>query len=829
MRTAVLASAICISIVGLSVAGEAGAVIRKRTSIAAQGLGPALQMFAEDRELQVVYRTEVIADLRTPGASGELTQEEALTQLLSGTGLTYRYLDERTVTIVGATDVSSVPGETGANAAAVPMGESRQPLWQRIRVAQVETSPAETSSAGSQIEEVVVSAQKRQERLIDVPQSVSVVSVEDLGKLGASQFRDFANTVPGLRFTTSGAGTTQLSMRGVTTGSDVNQTVAIYVDEIPYGSSTSFGRSGRYSPDGALFDLERIEVLRGPQGTLYGASSMGGLLKYVSNAPELDRIEGQVRTAVSSTRKGDIGYSGSATINMPLVTDKIGLRVNGYSTHDGGFIDSPNLGREDVNSADLYGGRADLMIEATDALSIRLVAEAQNISRDGTGDVDYTAASGGRPLVGDLAQQRAISEPFEQRFRLVAGTVSYDFGGAMLTSISSYQEANTNTRFDISPQMVPLFGNAGFGTYRGIGLSDQPATDKFTQEVRLASQGRQTIEWIVGGFYTDESSERESALTVLDQDGQPVPNVFYTLSAPSNYEEYAAFGDVTWRLSDQLDVTGGVRYAHNRQSYTQDGSGVLVGSLPTARSSEGVFTYLANARYQFDEHATGYVRYATGYRPGGPNFVARDPLTGAPLAPPSFDADRLESYEVGYKAETVDRVFGYDVSLFYIDWSDIQVFDASSPLGGLANQGRATIRGGEITLTARPLDQLTLSGNASYNDARRAGANTKAEYTATLNADYAFETVPLRPSVGGTVRHISERGASLSSTTPQELPAYTMVDLRTGVTLGTVAAQLYVRNLFDSDGQLSLTTASGRPVFSILQPRTIGISLSSSF
>ena len=819
MRTAVLASAICISIVGLSAAGEAGAVMRKHTSIAAQGLGPALQMFAEDRELQVVYRTEVIGDLRTAGAIGELTPDEALTQLLTGTGLTYRYLDEQTVTIVRVTDVSSVGGEQSAT----------KSLWRGIRLAQAEPNPTAAAIEGSEIEEVVVSAQKRQERLIDVPQSVSVVSTEDLSKLGASQFRDFANTVPGLRFTTSGAGTTQLSMRGVTTGSDVNQTVAIYVDEIPYGSSTSFGRSGRYSPDGALFDLERVEVLRGPQGTLYGASSMGGLLKYVSNAPDLNETSGHIRTAVSSTREGDIGYSGSATINAPLVADKIGLRVNGYYTHDGGFIDSPNLGREDVNSADLYGGRADLMIEATEALNVRIVAEAQNISRDGTGEVDYTAATGGQPLVGSLAQLREISEPFDQRFRLVAGTVSYDFGGAMLTSISSYQETRTSNRFDISPQLVPLFAAAGFGTYRGIGLSDLPSTDKFTQEVRLASQGRQTIEWIIGGYYTDESSERESELTVLDPSGQAVPNNFYTLSAPSNYEEYAAFGDVTWRLTDRLDVTGGVRYAHNRQSYTQDGSGLLIGSLPTALSSEGVLTYLSNVRYQFSDHATGYVRYATGYRPGGPNFVARDPVTGALLAPPTFDADRLESYEVGYKAETSDRIFGFDVSLFYIDWSDIQVYDTSSPLGGLANQGRATIRGGEITLTARPLDDLTLSGNASYHDARRANADTDPEYTATVNADYVFEALPLRPSVGGTVRHVSDRGASLSSTTPQDLPAYTMVDLRTGMTFGAVDAQLYVRNLFDSDGKLSLHTASGRPVFSILQPRTIGISLSSSF
>ncbi|QIB66511.1 TonB-dependent receptor [Kineobactrum salinum] len=681
-----------------------------------------------------------------------------------------------------------------------------------------------------QIDEVVVTAQKREERLIDVPQSVSVMSPEDLQKLSATQFRDFANTVPGLNFTTSGPGSTQISMRGVTAGTDVNQTVAVYVDDIPYGSSTSFGRSGRYTPDGSLFDLERIEVLRGPQGTLYGASSMGGLLKYVSRAPGLDGFSGRILGSSSSTAHGSENYNVAGVLNVPLATDNAAVRVSGYYTRDGGYVDNPALGDADVNHAELHGVRADFMLTPSDELTVRLIAESQSISRDGTPEVDFTATAGGRPVLGSLRQSRQVTEPFDQDFRLVAGTVDYDFGSALLTSITSYQETRTENRFDISAEFVPLLAQVGLGTFNGVGLSDEPSTDKVTQEIRLTSQGLATVEWAFGAFYTREESDRESEMLVLDSARQPVPNIFYTLSAPSEYEEYALFGNITWRLTDNFDITGGLRYAHNRQSYTQFGSGIFIDSQPTVRSSEGVSTYLANARYHLNEYAMVYGRFATGYRPGGPNFVARDPATGSPLAPPTFDSDRLKSYEVGYKAETADGRFGVDIAAYYVDWVDIQVFDASSALGGLMNGDSASVRGGEATLTARPTSGLTLSANGSYSTARRSGIDTDGQYSAALIVDYAFLSVPAyTPFMGATVRHVSERGNAITTTTPQELPDYTTVDLRAGADIGDLRIQLFGRNIFDTRGRLSLVTSGGKPVFSILQPRTIGISLSADF
>lgn len=678
------------------------------------------------------------------------------------------------------------------------------------------------------LEEIVVTAQKREERLIEVPQSVSVMMADDLEKLSATQFKDFANTIPGLNFTTSGPGATQISMRGVTAGADINQTVAVYVDEVPYGSSTSFGRSGRYTPDGSLFDLERIEILRGPQGTLYGASSMGGLIKYVTGSPKFDEFSGRVVGSLSDTSNGGESYNIAGVINAPL-GEKAAVRASGYYTEDGGYVDNVALGKSDVNGSELYGARVDLLMEPTEQFAIRLVADLQSISRDGTAEVDFTAAADGKPVFGELEQSRTITEPFDQEFRLFAGTIDYEFDSFLLTSITSYQETETENRFDISPEFIPLLASFGFGTFSGVGLTDLPSTDKLTQEIRLTSFEGDTFEWSVGAFYTKEESERESEMVVLDISGQPVPNIFYTLSAPSDYEEYAAFANVTWHVTDQWDIGAGVRYARNDQSYVQFGSGVFIADQPEATSDEGVATYLLNSSYHLSGHSTVYARFATGYRPGGPNFVARD-TNGVPLSPPTFDADRVKSYELGYKGETDDRRFTMEVAAYYVDWVDIQIFDTSTPLGGFTNGDEADVKGAEVVFTARPVTGLTLNLNGSYAKTRRSNIDTDSQYSAALTADYAFsESGQYQPFVGTTVRHISERGNSITTNTPQELPSYTIVDLRVGADIIGFQAQLFARNIFDERGRLSLQTASGQPLFSILQPRTVGINFARDF
>lgn len=687
--------------------------------------------------------------------------------------------------------------------------------------------------APTTLSEVVVTAERREERLIEVPQSVAVLTADELAKIGAVQFRDFANRVPGLTFATAGTGFTQISLRGVTVGLDVAPTVRVYVDEVPYGSSgnTAFTRGERLALDVGLFDMDRIEVLKGPQGTLYGASSMGGVLKYVTRQPNSESFGVDAQTGSSGTSDGGVNYNAAVTVNAPIVTDKAALRASGFYSRDGGYVDNLALGREDVNRSDVYGGRVDLLYTPADRLSIRIGGFLQDVSRDGMATVDYNFV--GAPVDGSLDQRRLFDEPFDQQFRLASGTVTYDLSRASLTSVSSYQTVRSQIFYDGSPILAPTLAPFG-GPFSAVGFPEELTTNKFIQEVRLASEAGRPLEWLIGGFYTHETSDRTAEFVLRDSAGQPAPNDLFTSLTPSRYTEYAAFGDLTWYLTSKFSMTGGIRYARNRQSVEQNGSGLFITPFPTRRSREDVVTYLANARYAFSDNANAYLRYATGYRPGGPNFVTIDPATGLPSAPPTFESDELQSYEIGFKGESKDRRAGLDVAAYYIDWKDMQVFDLTSAFGGLTNAPAASVRGVELAVTVRPTSVFTVTGAFAYQDGHisEAAASLGAakgerlpnvpHITGALNADYAFGEKRLRPTVGATVRYMDDRSAGFGITTFR-LPNYTTVDLRTGLTFGAVNGQLYVRNLFDERGQLSTYLISGVPQTAILQPRNIGV------
>lgn len=722
---------------------------------------------------------------------------------------------------------------TAASLLAAPL-----PVW-----AQSAEQPAGENAEST---EIVVTATRRVERLIDVPQSITAVTSDDLARLNATQLRDYADTIPAMTVSSNGgAGRNQITLRGVTSGADVASTVGVYVDDVPYGGSTVFSINAGVALDAGLFDLERIEVLRGPQGTLYGSSSMGGLLKYVTRGPNLSEFESSVQAGLSITEKGDPSYNVAAAVSAPLVTDKIAVRAGGYYSRDGGFIDDVGRGEKNVGRANIYGGRLDVLLQPTDRLSIRLSGFAQDIHREGNAQVDYTPD--GQLITGDLEQQRILREPFDQRFRVVSGTLNYDFGPATLTSITSYQTNDVRFRIDASALYVPLLGAFGLPV-ASTAVDGGVSTDKFTQEVRLSSSQSGTIEWIVGGFYTDEKSLAPSSLVGYNADGSLFPVDLLTANLPSTYKEVAAFGNVTVHLSEKFDVTGGLRYAYNRQTYTQNATGILAPSVPTLRSHEGVTTYLANARYRFSPHATAYVRFATGYRPGGPNIVTFDPITGAPLGPPTFRSDSLTSYEAGFRGETADRTFSIDAAGYHIDWDDMLISGIRNGLNSYINTGGAKIDGAELTLTARPVRSVNITGAFAYQDARLAADSpdlggqkgdrlpTVPKFTAAINADYLGSGEGLSPTIGATLRFVSDRNAGFDANPnlPQyDLGDYVTIDLRAGATVGPAKVQFFVRNLFDVRGDVSAymaTAALGGPArVTVVQPRTFGVSLSGKF
>ncbi|WP_160330926.1 TonB-dependent receptor [Xanthomonas massiliensis] len=705
-----------------------------------------------------------------------------------------------------------------------------------------QSASAQAASGGStaqDLDAVTVTAQKREQNAKDVPMAISVVAAEDMAKTGAAQFRDIANAIPGLSYTSAGAGYNQISLRGVTSGANVSPTVGIYVDDVPYGSSTAFAGGASLGLDVGLFDLDRIEVLRGPQGTYYGSSSMGGLLKYVTPKPETGYFGGTVRAGVSTTHDGGTGYTGSFSLNLPI-SDVLAARVSGFHDRAAGFVDNVARGEHDVNSSRTNGGRLDLLYTPSDAFSARLTAFAQNIGRDGTAAVDKDLITG-HSIEGPLAQSRRVEEPFAQQFRLYSATLSYDFGPATLTSITSYQQVTSTMTTDYSALYVPMLGSSVFGA---AAASNRWSTDKTTQELRLSSSGKQRIDWNTGLFYTKEDSNNQQALLTWLLDGNPSGLDLLSVALPSLYREYALYGNLSFHASDRLDLGAGVRYARNRQQIIQNASGSLAASAPLARSDDDAFTFLLDATYRINAPLTAYGRIASGYRPGGTNVT----LVGQAADRAQFDPDKLVNYEIGLKGESANHRWSFASNLYQIDWKDMQVAAVFDGISGIANAGKARIRGSEHSLTFRPTRDWQMSAAVVYSQARLNGdapgigghdgeaLPNVPRFSANYATDYRFNVGEQYASIGTTLHYTGRRYASFDDdlSIPQyRLPHYFTTDLRASLDFSSLSLQLYIRNVFDQGGQLSastlLSSAGGPAQVTLLQPRTIGLNASWQF
>jgi iron complex outermembrane recepter protein len=313
MRLVVVATAICISLAGLAAADNASAAIRKTTSIPAEGLGPALTTLAKEFDFQVLYRTEVVGTLRTEGFSAEVTMSEALEHVLTGTGLTYRYLDDKTITILpvgtslpqGGRETPTATDDTVTGAGA-PAKEGKKSSSGDLRVAQVDQgssaggsatviSPAQNTQVPATLQEVVVTAQKRAEREQDVPTTIVVLSGTELEDRGAVQLEDYAKEVPGMNVIGArGPGLGEIVLRGITSGSDHSSPVGLYLDDVPFTPSSPIALTTNLAFDPDLADIDHIEVLEGPQSTLYGANTVGGLVKFVTKQPDLHTLQGEL-------------------------------------------------------------------------------------------------------------------------------------------------------------------------------------------------------------------------------------------------------------------------------------------------------------------------------------------------------------------------------------------------------------------------------------------------------------------------------------------------------------------------------------------------------
>jgi iron complex outermembrane recepter protein len=639
------------------------------------------------------------------------------------------------------------------------------------------------------------------------------------------------------------------------------------------------------------FDIARVEVLRGPQGTLYGASSLGGVIKYVTAAPKLDRFEILGQAGVETTDGGGTGWSGNGVVNVPL-GDSLAVRASGYYRRTAGYIDTLGIARKDANKFDSYGGRASLLFKPNESFSVRLSALAQNIRSNSAGSFDAdpvtlkpldTDPNTGAALDGRLARTEFYPESNDVDYRLYSGTATLDVGVATLTSITSYGTLRQKQFSDASYQLPGLadalyISPANPGPL-GVVFPNNTSQKKFTQELRLSSQDSDRFEWQLGAYYTREKGRILQFYRPFDlATGNPVDPALTLPVGPggsdvvfpnlleaklnSTYKEYAGFGSVTLKLSDRFDITAGGRYSHNKQSTLQslDGSllplsGLAIGpDIKGGQSSENVFTWSISPRFELNDHIALYARAAKGYRPGGPNIVPPGAGSGFPT---QFRADTLVSYEMGIRGENADRKLSFDASLYYLDWRDIQVLVTYQtnigPVTADGNGKTARSVGAELTATARPIAGLNITGSISYNDAKLTAdlplgnggfdgdrLPYAPQWSANVSADYEWAlSDKAQAFVGGNIHLVSDQATDFDNGylatfgRRMVIDGYQNVDLRAGVEFGTITVSLYAKNITNALGLVNAGRFGTRPGTAVnatpIRPRVMGATLSFRF
>jgi outer membrane receptor protein involved in Fe transport len=784
-------------------------------SMPAEPLSKALRDFGRTTHQQLVFTEAMTGGKTAPAIDGSLPPADALGRILAGSGLSAERTPDGAWIIHG----SEGAGPQGAGADA----------------------GHDTTVVGA----VVVTAEKRTERLQDVPMAASVISGSQLISTQATTLQDVVNATPGLQLISATPITNELVIRGISVGAGINTSVATYVDDIPYTADGPFALGATSAPNFDTYDLARIEVLRGPQGTLYGANALGGLLKYVTNAPDPSRYSASFLTGVDSVdHSGQTGWEAHGMVNLPL-GDNAALRIVGDDTFFPGYIDDPSRGVKDINDIRRDGVRASLLWEPTPTLSFRLSANYQNLTAGDDGTEDVSAATL-KPLFGDLTQERALPQPLSESNQIYNGTINWNLGFATLVSSTSYTKTNTAFQADETAELGPLTP-IFFGRNLGVAATVTAPVQTFTQEVRLSSPGNQKLEWIAGLYFDDQWANDSQAIVPADlTTGQLLNNLSPNLdsaNAATTYLEYAGFGDLTYHFTSAFEVTAGGRFSSNNQTFHEVTAGLLGGANDIHQdSNQSVFTYSVDAKYRFNPDIMTYARIATGFVPGGPNDI----VIGATV-PATFRSSTTTNYEAGVKGSAAEGRFTYDFDVFDVEWQDIQLDAIVNNSEFITNGGAARSDGVEGGVGFVPVQGLTLSLNGAYTNARLT-QNTPASF-----GGLAGDRLPLSPYFAGTAaisyerplwadvsgfaglewHYNGERLSEFEDGLPrQDLPAYSVVDLHAGLRLHNFTLTAYVKNAGDVRiiNVSPVELIAGSPLSAVVaQPRTIGVQLGAKF
>ncbi|HWE44874.1 MAG TPA: TonB-dependent receptor [Caulobacteraceae bacterium] len=732
--------------------------------------------------------------------------------------------------------------------------------------------PAQTPNT---VQEVIVTAEKKAEPLKNVPMSVTALGGNTLDKLQATDFSGYAAMVPGLSLESSNPGQTRITLRGQNAGG-VGSTVAVYIDESPFGSSTALLNGSILAGDFDTWDVQRIEVLRGPQGTLYGANSEGGLLKVVTAPPVLGVYQGMVEaTGETVSNNGHGGNGGNVKLmgNIPL-GDTAALRLDAYDGYTPGWIDNVTTGQRGVNWDRKNGLRASLLWNPTPQLSIRLTAlDQQDFDNEANG-IDVNPVTY-KPLYGGDTIARDLPEPFKAKYENYSADINYDFGPVKLTSITSYGILNKNGWTDdtdapllpptpgVGTPPAPTYGqviSGIFGCNCGLPFSNVEDLKKWTEEDRLSGTIG-NLDWLVGGYYTHEKGDLNQHLWAANLPGgdrNTSVGELELITLESTYQEYAGFANFTYHFNDKFDVDFGGRYSSNKQTVVESigGNPIITGGSTSfgTNSSGDDFTYSIAPRWHIDANTMVYARIASGYRPGGPN--ALPPL--APVSVPRvYGSDSTVNYEAGIRSTLLDGTLSADVALFYVNWKNIQILEVVDNYGVNANAGSAESRGVEWTFNWRPTAGLNLMWTGAYTDAHLTSDTPAADpdfaasgsplpyapkWGTAFDAEYDWDWFgDYRGFIGAQAAYTGSRYADFGSvgssatvqfsgTEQAKLPAYGTLSARFGVQNDRYRLELWAQNLTNTRAFTSygdVTTAWAQ--IGVIQPRTLGVTLSAKW
>lgn len=731
------------------------------------------------------------------------------------------------------------------------------------------------------IEEIVVTALKRSTTIQTTPISISAVTEKSLQALGASSIQDYFRTVPNLQVEGNSPTNRRLTLRGVRSAGEA--TVGLYYDETPLtGPAGTTADASSTSADVNLFDVERVEVLRGPQGTLYGSGSMGGTLRVILNKPDSTQYSGAVEAQGTATKDGGTGYSVKGMVNVPLIQDKLAARVVLYEAEQGGYVDNVLLNKKDINDQHSTGGRLMLGFTPTENITINASGLFQKTTLDGQNS--WYPALGAK----SYSTNARVIAPTEDDLRVynVMGKWELDF--ATITGTSSYYKWSLLRNSDYSPTLSANRANAtscrnyvaggpaasgstnpacttaqmtaytAYADSRTPGALYQPmGLTSWNHELRMnGSLFADKIDWTAGVYYEDRSDYIESQVAKADAAGAINPSDLTAWRhVGTETKQTAFFGEITYKPIEKLSLTGGVR----RFNYDKTVSGqVLISNFitqsyvgPAAQVDASADGWVSkfNVSYQVNSDIMVYGLAAKGFRPGGANNVPG--LASALLA---YGPDSLWNYEAGVKSQWLDRRLTVNAAAYQIDWSNMQISatSANGAFGYLTNAGKAKIKGFEIEAVARPMRGLTLNATAAFVDAKLTEdqANSAvlitgstglrgdefpnvADFSGSASAEYTW---PINNDLNGLLRaDYAYVGESASQFRPtyvyyEKQGDYGYANLRGGVEGADWGAYLFINNVANEAGLMSVTSAlnNKRQVVSIT-PRTAGFSVRKRF